>query len=227
MPRAIALIPARAGSTRAKNKNFRMFNGTSLTEMAIIVAKQAGFFTHVILSTDSRQGADLARRHQVYLHERSSFASSNEATATDVLWGIVDLLRDLQTTSEDYIFYLQPTSPRRDSQMLAYAWERLKKSKEDGIVSVTAVDSKYSKVMKIRAGRLSSDWGEQTVVANHQSLEPLFIANGNVFAFRLGLFEEKGTFPILGLSPLIQESRLSLDIDSEEELHSFFSQQKN
>lgn len=223
MPKAIAVIPARAGSTRAKNKNFRVFNGTSLVEMAIIAAKDAGFFAHVILSTDSPLGIDLVKKHQIHLHSRSSFAASNEATATDVVRDIVDTVRDFKIYSEDYIFYLQPTSPRRDAQMLVHVWDYLKNSDEDGIVSVTAVDPKYAKLMKIRAGRLSSERKEQTVTTNQQDLEALYLANGNVFAFRRGVFEEKRTFPILGLPPLVQDWRVSLDIDSEQDLQSFFT----
>lgn len=221
-PRAIAVIPARAGSSRVKDKNFRKISGTSLTEMALEVAQEAGFFSKIILSTDSPLGEDIAARLQVVLHRRSALAASNTATATDTLLDIESTFTEEGVVPSDYIFYLQPTSPLRTAELLKIAWDNLKSGDRLGVVSVVQVDPKYSKVMKIKADKLFSDQPEQHISSNQQNLEPLYLANGNVFAFRYQVFIDRQTFPLLGLQPMIQDPAESLDIDSEQDFEQIY-----
>lgn len=56
----IALIPVRGGSKRIPNKNIRMFSGKPLLAYPIAAAKATGIFDRIIVSTDSREIADVA-----------------------------------------------------------------------------------------------------------------------------------------------------------------------
>ena len=49
----IAIIPARAGSKRLKNKNLKLINGKPLIYYAIKTAIKSKLFDEVIISTDS------------------------------------------------------------------------------------------------------------------------------------------------------------------------------
>jgi len=60
-PSIVALIPARAGSTRIKNKNINRLAGHPLLAYTIEAAKQSGVFSAVIVSTDSPVYANIAR----------------------------------------------------------------------------------------------------------------------------------------------------------------------
>lgn len=55
-----ALIPARSGSKRIPNKNIKHFCGKPIIGYAIEVAKQSGLFDEVIVSTDSKEIAQIA-----------------------------------------------------------------------------------------------------------------------------------------------------------------------
>ncbi len=219
--RAVAVIPARAGSSRVPNKNFRPVGGTHLTELAITVAQDSGIFWKVILTTDWSDGKKLAQQHGIIFHRRSKLAASNTGTATDTLDDLRETFASEGVTPEDVIFYLQPTSPLRTAQMLTTAWEKFSSSSQQGVVSVVPVDPKYSKVMTVRDDVLKSFQDEQKISSNQQQLEPLFLANGNLFAFRYGIFLERGTFPLLNLSPMVQTPSESLDIDTEEDFDQF------
>src|SRR5947209_7627611 len=63
VPSAIALIPARAGSERVKDKNIRPLAGHPLLAYAITSARQAGLFDRVVCSTDSGKIAEVAQRY--------------------------------------------------------------------------------------------------------------------------------------------------------------------
>ena len=49
----IAIIPARSGSKRIKNKNIKLFNGHPIISWSIKEAIKSKIFDKVIVSTDS------------------------------------------------------------------------------------------------------------------------------------------------------------------------------
>ena len=61
MPNVIALIPARAGSTRVPHKNIRRLGSHPLLAYAISGAIDSGVFAAIVVSTDSERYAHIAR----------------------------------------------------------------------------------------------------------------------------------------------------------------------
>ena len=59
----IAIIPARAGSKRLKNKNLKTINGKPLIYYAINAAIKSKLFDDVIISTDSSK----ILNHQIFM----------------------------------------------------------------------------------------------------------------------------------------------------------------
>jgi len=59
----IAIIPARGGSKRIPRKNIKNFHGKPLIAWSIEVAKKAGVFDHIIVSTDDAEIAEIAKQH--------------------------------------------------------------------------------------------------------------------------------------------------------------------
>jgi N-acylneuraminate cytidylyltransferase len=57
----IAIIPARGGSTRIPDKNIREFCGKPIIGYSIEVAEASGLFDEIIVSTDDRRIADVAK----------------------------------------------------------------------------------------------------------------------------------------------------------------------
>ena len=57
----IAIIPARAGSKRIKNKNIKSFFGKPLIFYSIKLALKSKLFDKVIVSTDSKKIAKIAK----------------------------------------------------------------------------------------------------------------------------------------------------------------------
>src|SRR5438067_11124637 len=63
MPSVVALIPARSGSERVRDKNIRPLAGHPLLAYAVATALQAGVFQRVVCSTDSGKIAEVAQRY--------------------------------------------------------------------------------------------------------------------------------------------------------------------
>jgi len=56
----IAIIPARSGSKRIKNKNIKVFNGKPMISWVIEIAKISTLFDKIIVSTDTMEIANIA-----------------------------------------------------------------------------------------------------------------------------------------------------------------------
>ncbi len=122
MPTAVALIPARSGSTRVPHKNMRRLGEHPLIAYSIAAARQSGVFQDVILSTDSAQYADIGRHYgaEVPFLRPDDIAG---ATSPDIEWVELTLDRLKQSgRSYDCFSILRPTSPFRLSETIRRAW---------------------------------------------------------------------------------------------------------
>lgn len=125
IPTAVALIPARAGSTRVPNKNVRPLAGHPLLAYTVAQARQAGVFEAVVVSTDSEQIAGVARRYGAEVPALRPAALAG-ATSPDVEW-VEHVLGVLAGAGREFDLYalLRPTSPFRSPRSIREALERL------------------------------------------------------------------------------------------------------
>ena len=124
MPSAVAFVPARAGSERVPAKNVRELAGHPLLAYSIAAARESGLFEAVVVSTDSEEIADIARR---YGAEVPALRPAEMATATspDIEWvrHMLDLLAREGRTFEIFAL-LRPTSPFRGADTIRRAWQQ-------------------------------------------------------------------------------------------------------
>ena len=118
----VALVPARAGSRRVPGKNVRLLAGHPLLAYTIGAALDSDVFDAVIVSTDSDETAELARRYgaEVPFARPPEFATD---TSPDIDWVRHGLssLRD-SGRSWDCFALLRPTSPFRRAETIRRAW---------------------------------------------------------------------------------------------------------
>ena len=116
MPTAVALIPARAGSQRVPGKNLRLLNGHPLVAYAIAGAKESGVFDEVVVSTDSDEIAEVARRYGASVPGLRP-AELATATSPDVAWVSVAMAG----RTEEIFSIVRPTSPFRTGKTIRRA----------------------------------------------------------------------------------------------------------
>jgi CMP-N,N'-diacetyllegionaminic acid synthase len=134
MPTAVALVPARAGSQRVPGKNVLALAGHPLIAYSIASAKESGIFTTVVVSTDSEEIADLARRYGAEV-PRLRPAELATSTSSDIEW----VLHAMRDRDEDAFAILRPTSPFRSAATIRRAWEQFL-AFGDRIDSIRAVE---------------------------------------------------------------------------------------
>jgi hypothetical protein len=129
--RHLAVIPARGGSQGLERKNLRRLDGLSLVARAALLACQVRAIREVIVSTDSPEIADEARRHgaQVPFLRPAKLSGGNVPMAC-VLAHSWEWYRNQGDVADGAaIILLQPTSPMRRLRHIEAAiamFERLK-----------------------------------------------------------------------------------------------------
>ena len=118
MASAVALVPARAGSTRVPRKNVRVLAGHPLLAYSIAAARRSGLFDAVVVSTDDAEIAEVARRYGAEVPSLRP-AEIAGATSPDIEW----VRHVLDGTSYEAFSILRPTSPFRTAATIRRAWE--------------------------------------------------------------------------------------------------------
>lgn len=78
---SIAIIPARGGSKRIPRKNVRLFHGKPILAYSIETARSSGLFKKIIVSTEDRDIAAVAKSYGANVHMRAA-ALADDATGT-------------------------------------------------------------------------------------------------------------------------------------------------
>ena len=147
MPTAIALIGARSGSERVRDKNVRRLAGHPLLAYAIETARQSEVFDRIVVSTDSEKIAQVARWYgaDVPFLRPEEYATS---TSPDIEW----IAWTLPRLDERYDLFaiVRATNPFRGPDAVRRGLEQLLATPEaDSIRAVERVKQHPGKMWVI------------------------------------------------------------------------------
>lgn len=119
--KAVALIPARAGSKRVPGKNLRPLLGHPLLAYSISVALESGVFSEVVVSSEDRRTLDVANYYGAKAIERPANLATD--LSPDMGW----VTHALAAVGEhvEVFSILRPTSPFRSAQSVRDAYALL------------------------------------------------------------------------------------------------------
>jgi CMP-N,N'-diacetyllegionaminic acid synthase len=222
MPSAIALIGARAGSERVKDKNVRRLAGHPLLAYAIETARRAEVFDRILVSTDSEQIAQVARWYgaDVPFLRPVEYASS---TSPDIEW-IAWTLRRLDERY-DLFAIVRATNPFRGPEVIRRGLDQLLATPEaDSIRAVELVKQHPGKMWVIdEVGRLMRPLLDQSHLdvawhaGQYQALPPIYVQNSALEIAWTRVVEATGTREGRMLAPFLTEGYEGLNIDDEDD----------
>jgi len=133
----IAIIPARSGSKRIKNKNIKIFNNKPMIYWTIKALKKTKIFKHIFISTDSKKYAAIANEYSVQSPFYRSKDLSDDQTATlPVIKNAIEVL--VQNGFKfDYVCCAYPCSPFMLPSDILETLKLLKKSNKRFSYQVT------------------------------------------------------------------------------------------
>lgn len=125
-----AVIPARSGSKAIKNKNIVDINGHPLIAHSIVVALKSRIIERVIVSTDSKLYANIARKYGAEVpFLRPSNLSTDNSTDLDFFVHLIQSFIDKEEILPEFFVHLRPTTPLREVDKLDEAVSLFKNKK--------------------------------------------------------------------------------------------------
>jgi CMP-N,N'-diacetyllegionaminic acid synthase len=219
MSQVLGIIPARGGSKGIPNKNLKPLAGRPLLAYTADAARESGVIDRLILSTDSREIAQLGASLGIEVpFLRPADLARDESAMLPVLEHAV---AEIEQTGwkPDVVVLLQPTAPLRRPEHVKRAVEMLEKSGCDSVVSVIEIPSHYAPhfAMKIVNGRLDYLLPEGRHITRRQDVEPAYSRDGTVYTFRRDVLMEQHTIYGLDCRPIVLPLNESVNLDSRED----------
>ncbi len=213
--RNIAIIPARSGSKGLKDKNIKLLNGKPLIAYTIESAFNSKIFDKIMVSTDSKEYANIAIKYGAEVpFLRSDELSGDTAGSWDVVEEVLLKYKEMGTVF-DVVTLLQPTSPLRTSEDIIAAYELFKAKNANAIVTVCEVDHSplWSNVLpddKSMVDFLPKD----KINKPRQALDTFYRLNGAVYMVRVDyFFTNKDNIYAEKCFASIMDKKHSVDID--------------
>ncbi len=170
----IAIIPARSGSKRIKNKNIKLFNGKPIIAWTIKTAIKSKLFDKVIVSTDSKKIAKIAE----YFGAEIPFLRSKKIS--DDKTNVGDVVRDTlyffkkKNININHACLLYATAPFIDSRDLKKGFKKIKNSKKlDFVLSITKFNTSYHRALRVVKNKIIPNV-KTNVLKRSQDLEDLY-----------------------------------------------------
>ena len=180
MPSAIALIPARSGSERVRDKNVRSLAGHPLLAYAIASARQAGIFDRIVCSTDSGKIAEVAQRYgaDVPFLRPTELATS---TSPDIEW----ITHTLAQLDEHYDLFaiVRATNPFRGPDVLQRGLEQLLVTPEADSIRAVELVKQHPGKMWVLEGKTMRPLLDQSHLetawhaGQYQALPEIYVQN--------------------------------------------------
>lgn len=133
--KSLAVIPARGGSTRLKNKNIHPLGGKPLIRWTTEAVLNSGVFDKVLISTDSDEIFNAVSDLNVERHYRPEEHATVTATALNAM---LNLMED-QVEKYDVFAYFLPTCPFVSPSDIKAGYDNLMSDEVNFSVSMTEI----------------------------------------------------------------------------------------
>ncbi len=214
---AIAIITARGGSKRIPRKNIREFCGHPIIKYSIEAAISSKSFDEVMVSTDDKEIAEIARKYGAKVPFLRSKENSDDYSGTvDVLLEVINKYKKIGKCF-DYLCCIYPTAPFITAKKLTSSIKLLQENKDcDCIIPVVKYSYPIQRSLKIDNGKLKMNWPEN-YSKRSQDLEDAYHDSGQFYITKTQqLLENKTLFSMNAIPVTISETEAQ-DIDNEED----------
>lgn len=217
--KSLAIIPARSGSKGLKDKNIKAFAGKPLLAYTVLAAVESQCFDEIMVSTDSKQYAAIAKEYGASVpFLRSNQMSSDEASSWDMVDEVLEGYSKLDRRFDCFCL-LQPTSPLRNAEHIKKAFSEMSFKQAKAIVSVTEADHSLALYSTLPAdGSMSNFVNQKDGLRRRQDYNEVFFRiNGAIYLIDVSFFEKSHNIYRDGCYAFEMDKLSSIDIDDEDD----------
>lgn len=210
----VAIIPARGGSKRIPQKNIKPFCGKPMIAWSIEAALESDCFDKVIVSTDDKAIADVAKKYGAEVPFIRPQELSDDFTGTIPV--TKHAIEYLESQSEIYeeVLCIYATAPLVTSKKIIKAYEQFKDSKASYCFTATNYAAPIQRAFKININKRAEMFQPELFNERSQDLEEAYHDAGQFYWGKAEAFKQ--LIPVLseGASPYILPRYLVQDIDT-------------
>ena len=218
----IAIIPARSGSKGVPGKNIKDLGGLPLFAFSIIAAKMMSSVTRVIVSTDSSEYAEIAKKFGAEVpFLRPIDISGDKSTDYDLFLHALNWFDKHENNIPEFLIHLRPTTPLRDPQIMEAAVKLFLENKEKATSlrsGHSAPESPYKWFLKDENNYfigLRDDLTPEKVNLPRQSFPSVYIPDGYIDVLKSSVILNTRT--LHGDKMLVFESPFCVEVDTKED----------
>jgi len=218
-PIALGIIPARGGSKSVPGKNLYPLGGRPLIEHTVVSALAAKSLDRVIVSTDDREIARVARAVGAEVpFLRPAELARDETPDLPVFQHALATLWEQERYRPDVVVHLRPTQPFRTAAEIDAVVALIVTSGADCVKSVRPVAEHPYKMYRLTGDRLvpfldTPERRRRGPDVPRQSLEIVYLSAGVVDAMRREVIEQGSTEGERVIPYLVDERRY-VNLDS-------------
>jgi CMP-N,N'-diacetyllegionaminic acid synthase len=215
-PYALGVIPARGGSKGLPGKNLRKLGPLSLIGHAVASAREAAWLTRFIVSTDSADIAEEAKRHGAEVpFLRPVELATDQAGMLGVLQHAVRWLESSAGVRPDVIVTLQPTSPFRTGGEIDATIRKVADTGADSAQTLAEASYHPFFMKTLEGDRTVALFPEGHRYVRRQDAPPVYQPSGAVYVTRYATLMAQGR--ILGEDNrgIVMGFEASVNIDTE------------
>ena len=214
----LAFIPARSGSKSIKDKNIRKLNNKPLLAWSIETCKKSKYLKDIIVSTDSKKYAKIAKKFGVEkVVLRPKKISGDKSTD---LQAILHLMKTIKNFDYSFIAHIRPTTPLRDVNEIDKAIKFFLNCDFSSLRSVHEMPESAYKTYEIKKKNLLQSIGRNKKIDFHsvprQKINKTYAANGVIDIYRTSnILKKKNLF---GNKIYAFKTKFTYEVDSIHEL---------
>lgn len=210
--RIIALVPARGGSKGIKRKNVMALGGRPLISYTIEAALASKYIDTVIVSTDDREIANVARGLGALVpFYRPADLATDEAPTIGVVLHAMEYLESIGDVYETLVL-LQPTQPLRATADIDEALEFHFANDERSLVSVSLVDDHPLLIRTIDGNNSAVRLIDANSTCRRQDMPTFYKVNGCIYINNVNELSSRTSFNDNDLA-FVMDPNHSVDID--------------
>jgi len=191
----IAVIPARGGSKRIPRKNIIDFAGKPMIAWTIEAARASGLFSHVLVSTDDAEIAELSKKFGADVPFLRDGAAEDEAPVAKATLAALRQAQAHWGERYDTVVQLMPNCPLRDAKDISVAVTHFRNSGAPYLVSCC----RYGWMNPWWAHRLDASGRPEplfkdALTCRSQELDALYFPTGAIWIANVAALSASQTF---------------------------------
>ncbi|WP_432222977.1 cytidylyltransferase domain-containing protein [Flavobacterium sp. TMP13] len=209
--KTIAIIPARGGSKRLRDKNILLLGGIPLLAHSILYAQENNdIINDIYVSTNDELIKQIALQFGAKVIDRPDSISGDLEPTVSALKHVLETIDELV----ENVVLLQPTNPLRTKELLNQAFELYRTRNYDSLFTVTRNHQKFGKITDGKFIPFNYEIGQRS-----QDLQPLFFENGLLYITKATLILEDIIISKKAFPYEVNHIFANLDIDTRDDFN--------